>query len=221
MHGCQDLDAPNPSIVHPLLMHLLLVGISHQTAPVELRERLDFQVRGVDRALRALAARGSTREAVVLSTCNRAEMYVACDDVAATRADLVSFVSEFHGVDRADPARRTSTTSPISTPRAICFASRPGLDSLVVGEPQILGQVKEAHTVAGEVADRRTGAQPALPLVVRRRQARAHGNRPRVGRGVGQLRRRRAGAEDLRRPRRAATCSSSAPARWASSPPGT
>ena len=76
-------------------MHLLLVGISHKTAPVELRERLDFQVRGVDRALQSLAARGSTQEAVVLSTCNRAEMYVACDDVAATRTDLVSFVSEF------------------------------------------------------------------------------------------------------------------------------
>ena len=75
-------------------MHLLLVGISHKTAPVELRERLDFQVRGVDRALQSLAARGSTREAVVLSTCNRAEVYVACDDVAATRTDLVSFVSE-------------------------------------------------------------------------------------------------------------------------------
>ena len=80
-------------------MHLLLVGISHKTAPVELRERLDFQVRGVDRALQSLAARGSTREAVVLSTCNRAEVYVACDDVAATRLDLVSFVSEFHAID--------------------------------------------------------------------------------------------------------------------------
>jgi len=81
-------------------MHLLLVGISHKTAPVELRERLDFQVRGVDRALQSLAARGSTREAVVLSTCNRAEVYVACDDIAATRTDLVSFVSEFHAIDR-------------------------------------------------------------------------------------------------------------------------
>src|SRR3954471_23375605 len=57
-----------------LLMHLLLVGLSHRTAPVELRERVDFQGR-LDEALRAVAARGSTAEALVLSTCNRAELY--------------------------------------------------------------------------------------------------------------------------------------------------
>ena len=81
-------------------MHLLLVGISHKTAPVELRERVDFQVQGLDRALRALTARGAASEAVVLSTCNRAELYVACDDVAAARADLVNFVGEFNGIER-------------------------------------------------------------------------------------------------------------------------
>ena len=56
-------------------MHLVLVGISHRTAPVELRERIDFQARGLEASLRALAARGAVREAVVLSTCNRAELY--------------------------------------------------------------------------------------------------------------------------------------------------
>ena len=76
----------------------MLVGISHRTAPVELRERLDFQARGIDRALRALAERGAAREAVVLSTCNRAELYAACDDLALSRASLLAFVSEFNGV---------------------------------------------------------------------------------------------------------------------------
>src|ERR1700681_1568098 len=85
-------------------MHLLLVGISHRTAPVDLRERVDFQTRGVVGALGALAARGSTREAVVLSTCNRAELYVACDDTPTTRGDLVSFISEFNGVPPSDIA---------------------------------------------------------------------------------------------------------------------
>src|SRR4051812_9083794 len=84
-------------------MHLLLVGLSHRTAPVELRERVDFQGR-VDAALRALANRGSTHEAVVLSTCNRAELYAACDDLTAARADLAAFVSDFHGVDRTEIA---------------------------------------------------------------------------------------------------------------------
>src|SRR5262245_51197675 len=84
-------------------MHLLLVGLSHRTAPVELRERVDFQGR-LDAALKAIAARGSTHEAVVLSTCNRAELYAACDDVSAARADLAAFVGEFHGVERTEIA---------------------------------------------------------------------------------------------------------------------
>jgi glutamyl-tRNA reductase len=131
-------------------MHLLLVGISHKTAPVELRERLDFHVRGVERALQSLAARGSTREAVVLSTCNRAEMYVACDDVAATRTDLVSFVSEFHAIDRPVVAPHVYDVAGLDAARHL-FRVAAGLDSLVVGEPQVFGQVKQAHTTAGEV----------------------------------------------------------------------
>jgi glutamyl-tRNA reductase len=131
-------------------MHLLLVGISHKTAPVELRERLDFQVRGIDRALQALAARGSTREAVVLSTCNRAEVYVACDDVTATLADLVSFVSEFNAIDPPAVAPHVYDVADLEAARHL-FRVAAGLDSLVVGEPQVFGQVKEAHTIAGEV----------------------------------------------------------------------
>src|SRR5688572_651487 len=84
-------------------MHIVVVGLSHRTAPVDLRERVDFQGR-VEAALRALASRGSTHEAVVLSTCNRAEVYAACEDVEPARADLGAFVGEFHGVDRGELA---------------------------------------------------------------------------------------------------------------------
>jgi glutamyl-tRNA reductase len=130
-------------------MHLLLVGLSHRTAPVELRERVDFQGR-LDNALRALAARGSTGEAVVLSTCNRAELYAACDDVAKARADLAAFVGEFHGVDRAEVTAHIYDLVDLDVARHL-FRVTAGLDSLVVGEPQILGQVKEAHTTAAGV----------------------------------------------------------------------
>jgi glutamyl-tRNA reductase len=130
-------------------MHLLLVGISHRTAPVDVRERVDFQARGVGEALRAVAERGSTREAVILSTCNRAELYVACDDVAATRGDLAAFISDFNGVDAADVAPHVYDVSDLDAARHL-FRVAAGLDSLVVGEPQILGQVKDAHTVATE-----------------------------------------------------------------------
>src|SRR3989441_7857592 len=128
-------------------MHLLLIGISHRTAPVELRERLDFQTRGVDRALQALVERGAAREAVVLSTCNRAELYAACDDLAQARANLMSFVSEFNGVDRAELAPHAYEVADLEVARHL-FRVAAGLDSLVVGEPQILGQVKDAHAAA-------------------------------------------------------------------------
>ncbi len=131
-------------------MHLLLVGLSHKTAPVELRERVDFQGRGVDRALSAIGSRGSAREAVVLSTCNRAEVYTAVDDLASARADLVRFVGEFHGVDSAEVAPHVYDVADLDVARHL-FRVAAGLDSLVVGEPQILGQVKDAHTTAAEM----------------------------------------------------------------------
>jgi glutamyl-tRNA reductase len=130
-------------------VNLLLVGISHRTAPVDLRERVDFQARGVAEALRSVAIRGSTREAVVVSTCNRAELYVACDDAAATRADLVAFLSEFHGVQISELASHIYDVHGLEAARHL-FRVAGGLDSLVVGEPQILGQVKDAHTAAAD-----------------------------------------------------------------------
>src|SRR5262245_50175779 len=131
-------------------MHLLLVGISHKTAPIELRERIDFQVHGLERTLQALAARGSSREAVVVSTCNRAELYVACDEVGATRADLVDFIGDFSTVDRHVVSSHVYDVADLEAARHL-FRVAAGLDSLVVGEPQILGQVKQAHTAAAEL----------------------------------------------------------------------
>ena len=128
-------------------MHLLLVGISHRTASVDVRERVDFQGRGLAAALGALGGRGSTREAVVVSTCNRAEVYAACDDPAATREDLVRFLSEFHSIDASLLTPHIYDHVDVDVARHL-FRVSAGLDSLVVGEPQILGQVKDAHAAA-------------------------------------------------------------------------
>ena len=131
-------------------MHLLLVGISHRTAPVELRERVDFQARGLQGALRALAERGSAHEAVVVSTCNRAELYVACDETEPTRQDLLRFLSDYNELPPSDVMPHVYDVADLDAARHL-FRVAAGLDSLVVGEPQILGQVKEAHTVASEI----------------------------------------------------------------------
>ena len=126
---------------------LFAVGLSHRTAPVDLRESVDFARIGVGDALAALAGRGICREMVVLSTCNRAEIYAvggpeAPDGVARFFADYhetpLAQLSDHLYVRRGDDAARH------------LFRVAAGLDSLVVGEPQILGQVKAAYAASSD-----------------------------------------------------------------------
>src|SRR4051794_32759548 len=128
-------------------MQLLLVGISHRTAPVDLRERVDFAARGLPAALDAIAGRGAAAEAIVVSTCNRAEIYASCHDAPAALRDLSAFISESHGVAASDVAPHLYSVAGLDVARHL-FRVAAGLDSLVVGEPQILGQVKAAHAAA-------------------------------------------------------------------------
>ncbi|MCH7746696.1 MAG: glutamyl-tRNA reductase [Acidobacteria bacterium] len=139
----------------PRTMDLLLLGMSHHTAPVDLRERVDFSRRGVSEALRELAACPSPTEAVVLTTCNRAEIYVACEDSETTRHGLERFMSRFHDVPEHDLAPHLYVHTGADVARHL-FRVAAGLDSLVVGEPQIFGQIKDAYAVASR--ERRTGA---------------------------------------------------------------
>lgn len=140
-------------------MHLLLVGASHRTASVDLRERLDFSSRGLEAAVRAVRSRPSTKEAVVVSTCNRAELYVACQEPKATIADLQTFFSEFHRLPLEQIRPHLYALQDHDAARHL-FRVASGLDSLVVGEPQILGQVKDAFAIA-------SSAQSVGPLLNR------------------------------------------------------
>ena len=128
-------------------MELLILGVSHHTASVDLRERIDFSRRGITQALRELAVCPSPDEAVVLTTCNRAEIYVACEDTETTRGDLARFMSRFHDVPEQELAPHFYVHTGADVARHL-FRVAAGLDSLVVGEPQIFGQVKEAYAVA-------------------------------------------------------------------------
>ncbi len=130
-------------------MRLIAVGLSHRTAPVELRECVDFARGGLDQALASLAARGIAREVVVLSTCNRAEIYAA-GDTEATADGLEQFFSDYHGVPHAQIAEHLYSRRGPDAARHL-FRVAAGLDSLVVGEPQILGQVKAAYATATEL----------------------------------------------------------------------
>jgi glutamyl-tRNA reductase len=129
------------------MTRLFAVGLSHRTAPVELRECVDFSRGGASAALAALAARGVGRETVVLSTCNRAEIYAVAGPEAP---DLVGrFFAEYHGLPLPRIAEHLYVRRGADAARHL-FRVAAGLDSLVVGEPQILGQVKTAYATASD-----------------------------------------------------------------------
>jgi len=131
-------------------VHLFLLGVSHRTAPVDLRERLDFSSRDVGAAVETLAASAATAaESVVLSTCNRSEIYVATADPSRAREELVVFLSDYHQLPRDVFLQHVFTYDDAAAAHHL-FRVAAGLDSLVVGEPQILGQVKDAFQVAAE-----------------------------------------------------------------------
>ena len=130
-------------------MHLFLLGVSHRTAPVDLRERLDFSSRDVGAAVEALAARSSAAESVVLSTCNRSEIYVASSTLETAREEIVRFLSDYHQLPAETFTPHLFSLSEMDVAEHL-FRVAAGLDSLVVGEPQILGQVKDAFQAAAE-----------------------------------------------------------------------
>ena len=130
-------------------MHLFLLGASHNSAPVDLRERIDFTRRGIPEALAGLAELPGTLEVAVLSTCNRAEIYTMCESPLRTRAHLASFMSSFHDVPESELTPHLYGRTDDDAARHL-FRVVSGLDSLVVGEPQVFGQVKDAYAIASE-----------------------------------------------------------------------
>lgn len=134
-------------------MKLQMVGCSHHTAKVELRERLAFNRDQAAEALARLRSRYPETEAVLLSTCNRVELYVASQAAEAcpTHHDVVSFLAEFHGLSPAELFSDLFERTGEDFVRHL-FTVAASLDSMVIGEAQILSQVKQAYELATSVA---------------------------------------------------------------------
>jgi glutamyl-tRNA reductase len=130
-------------------MHLLLIGISHHTAPVELREKLAVADSELPDTLSSLGRRAGVGEAVVLSTCNRTEIYATCPNLDDGHEALTTFLAESRGLALDDLRPHLYARTHADAARHL-FRVAAGLDSLVVGEPQILGQVKQAYATASE-----------------------------------------------------------------------
>jgi len=133
------------------MSELLALGISHKTAPVALRERLAFTELEASEFSQALTASAEVREAVVISTCNRTEVYLvvggASGDLVKAEGDVLSLLARRAGI------RPTELAEAIYSPRN-CDAARQlyrvtaGLESMIVGEAEIQGQVRRAHEAA-------------------------------------------------------------------------
>jgi len=129
-------------------MHIVVVGLSHKTAPVEIREKLAVPESRMGEALARLCSYRGVREGIVLSTCNRVEVYAVVDEIESGYGRIQEFLADAH----------LSLSSEQLTPhlywhegdRAIShlFRVASSLDSMIVGESQILGQIKEAFEVA-------------------------------------------------------------------------
>ncbi len=130
-------------------MTLALVGGTHRTVPLALRERLAFSAEQAAEALARFRDRFPGREGVLLSTCNRVEFYAAGEGRSAAPAvdQLVSFLAECRGIDAGSLDPLLSREHDEAVVRHL-FGVAAGLDSMVLGEPQILAQVKQAWAIA-------------------------------------------------------------------------
>ncbi|MDX8385352.1 MAG: glutamyl-tRNA reductase [Gallionella sp.] len=126
-------------------MQLYTFGINHQTAPLEVREQVAFNPEGMENALRDLVENGGAKEAAILSTCNRMELY--CNAEKPDHA--VDWLAEYHHMPRKD-IEPYLYLLPREQAIKHSFRVASGLDSMVLGEPQILGQMKQAVRHAEE-----------------------------------------------------------------------
>jgi len=128
-------------------MGIIVVGLSHKTAPVDVREKLSFPEATVPDALKALMGYEGVRESLILSTCNRVEIYAAVQDSGRGVEQIKKFIADYHKLSREALERSLYIHTDGQGVRHV-FRVASSLDSMVVGEPQILGQLKDAFDIS-------------------------------------------------------------------------
>jgi glutamyl-tRNA reductase len=156
---------------------LVVVGLNHRTTPVELLERMAVSPSGLPKALHTLAERENLAEVVVLSTCNRTEIYARCTRFHPAVEEVRHFLTDLSSID---PDELTDHLYTYHDDAAVAhvFGVAAGVDSMIVGESEILGQVREAWLVA----EREATSGPTLSSVFR--QAIEVGKRSRTETGI-------------------------------------
>lgn len=127
---------------------IIIVGLNHRTAPVEVREKVAFESSLLGDSLRRLHALPSIKEGVILSTCNRVEVVAAAPEQQGALRDIQSFLAEHESVKERRPLEEHLYTYCGDVAVRHLFRVAASLDSMVVGEPQILGQLKHYYLAA-------------------------------------------------------------------------
>ncbi|BCQ34677.1 glutamyl-tRNA reductase [Erwinia rhapontici] len=140
---CATQNPDNCGINPTCTMTLLALGINHKTAPVSLRERVTFSPDQLEQALTSLLAQPLVQGGVVLSTCNRTELYLSVEQQENLQEQLVTWLCDYHKLS-VDEVRKSLYWHHDNDAVSHLMRVASGLDSLVLGEPQILGQVKKA-----------------------------------------------------------------------------
>src|SRR4030042_4179658 len=128
-------------------MEVLVIGLNHNTAPIAIRECLAFPEDKLEDALSKVHTFSSIKENIIVSTCNRVEIYTATRETEKAIYDLKNFLSQFHGISLREFEKSLYTHVGEEAVRHI-FRVASSLDSMVLGEPQILGQIKNAYDIS-------------------------------------------------------------------------
>jgi glutamyl-tRNA reductase len=130
-------------------MKIIVIGLNHKTADVDVREKLAFNGPKLEEGLLKIRGLPGVNESIVLSTCNRVEIYASSKDPEGAYETIKRFLSEFHGLDSSALDRSLYLYKERDAVKHV-FRVASSLDSMVVGEPQILGQLKDAFEFALE-----------------------------------------------------------------------
>ncbi|MEW6584339.1 MAG: glutamyl-tRNA reductase [Nitrospirota bacterium] len=128
-------------------MKVFVVGLNHKIADLDVREKLAFNGPKLEEGLMLFSELPEVQEAIILSTCNRVELYANVTDPGKASESVKKFLSEFHGINRASLENSLYIYDDINAVKHV-FRVASSLDSMVVGEPQILGQLKDAYEFA-------------------------------------------------------------------------